>query len=114
MTVVACANLVAAVRRGLVVGRRAKLTCDGGRLDITWQEDDGHVIMHGNTLFSGIMTLRDSKTEGEDMTVSPKVQSFGCRLNIWESEVISRHSEAAGLGDTIIVNTCAVTAEAEK
>ena len=48
------------------------------------------------------------------MTVSPKVQSFGCRLNIWESEVISRHSEAAGLGDTIIVNTCAVTAEAEK
>ena len=28
--------------------------------------------------------------------------------------MISRHSEAAGLGDTIIVNTCAVTAEAEK
>ena len=44
----------------------------------------------------------------------PSVQSFGCRLNIWESEVISRHSEAAGLADTVIINTCAVTAEAEK
>ena len=42
------------------------------------------------------------------------VQSFGCRLNIWESEVISRHGEEAGLADTIIINTCAVTAEAEK
>jgi threonylcarbamoyladenosine tRNA methylthiotransferase MtaB len=42
------------------------------------------------------------------------VQSFGCRLNIWESEVISRHGEEAGLANTIIINTCAVTAEAEK
>ena len=46
--------------------------------------------------------------------MKPLVQSFGCRLNIWESEVISRHSEAANLNDTIIINTCAVTAEAEK
>lgn len=48
------------------------------------------------------------------MTGTPKIQSFGCRLNIWESEVIARHGEAAGLGDAIIVNTCAVIAEAEK
>lgn len=48
------------------------------------------------------------------MTGTPKIQSFGCRLNIWESEVIARHGEAAGLRDAIIVNTCAVTAEAEK
>lgn len=47
-------------------------------------------------------------------SASARVQSFGCRLNIWESEVIARHSDAAGLKDTIIVNTCAVTAEAEK
>ena len=62
----ACASLVAAVRRGLVGGRRAKIILDGGRLDITWQEDDGHVIMRGGStlVFSGIMTLRDSKTEG--------------------------------------------------
>ena len=62
----ACASLVAAVRRGLVGGRRAKIILDGGRLDITWQEDDGHVIMRGGStlVFSGVMTLRDGKTEG--------------------------------------------------
>jgi threonylcarbamoyladenosine tRNA methylthiotransferase MtaB len=38
--------------------------------------------------------------------------TLGCRLNIYESEVMRGHAAAAGLGDTIIVNTCAVTAEA--
>ncbi|MGF1608379.1 MAG: tRNA (N(6)-L-threonylcarbamoyladenosine(37)-C(2))-methylthiotransferase MtaB [Kiloniellales bacterium] len=38
--------------------------------------------------------------------------TFGCRLNAFESEVMRGH--AAGLSDTIIVNTCAVTAEAER
>ena len=38
------------------------------------------------------------------------VVTFGCRLNAAESEVIRRH--AAGLSDTVVVNTCAVTAEA--
>jgi threonylcarbamoyladenosine tRNA methylthiotransferase MtaB len=38
--------------------------------------------------------------------------TLGCRLNTYESEVMRGHAAAAGLGDTIIVNTCAVTAEA--
>jgi len=42
--------------------------------------------------------------------------TFGCRLNAYESEVIRAHAQAAGLADadadTIVVNTCAVTAEA--
>ncbi len=38
--------------------------------------------------------------------------TFGCRLNAFESEVIRGH--AAGLQDTVVVNTCAVTAEAER
>jgi threonylcarbamoyladenosine tRNA methylthiotransferase MtaB len=38
--------------------------------------------------------------------------TFGCRLNIHESEVIRRDAEAAGLSATVVVNTCAVTAEA--
>lgn len=42
------------------------------------------------------------------------VKTFGCRLNIWESEVMSRHLEAAALDDAVVINTCAVTAEAEK
>jgi threonylcarbamoyladenosine tRNA methylthiotransferase MtaB len=42
------------------------------------------------------------------------IVTFGCRLNAFESEVIRRQAEAAGLGDAVIVNTCAVTAEAER
>jgi threonylcarbamoyladenosine tRNA methylthiotransferase MtaB len=44
--------------------------------------------------------------------MSVDVITFGCRLNIHESEVIRRQAAAAGLADTTIVNTCAVTAEA--
>ena len=42
--------------------------------------------------------------------MSVDVVTFGCRLNIAESEAI-RHA-AGGLGDAVVVNTCAVTAEA--
>jgi len=45
---------------------------------------------------------------------APRVESFGCRLNIWESEVVQGQAAAAGLNDAIIFNTCAVTAEAER
>ena len=38
--------------------------------------------------------------------------TFGCRLNAYESEVMKAEAEKAGLADAIIVNTCAVTAEA--
>jgi len=40
------------------------------------------------------------------------VVSFGCRLNAHEAEVMRAEATAAGLSDTVIVNTCAVTAEA--
>jgi threonylcarbamoyladenosine tRNA methylthiotransferase MtaB len=40
------------------------------------------------------------------------VITFGCRLNAYESEVIRNNAEAAGLGEAVVVNTCAVTAEA--
>ncbi|HEX9791660.1 MAG TPA: tRNA (N(6)-L-threonylcarbamoyladenosine(37)-C(2))-methylthiotransferase MtaB [Kiloniellales bacterium] len=43
-----------------------------------------------------------------------QIITFGCRLNTYESEVMRTHAQAAGLRDTIIVNTCAVTAEAER
>ena len=45
---------------------------------------------------------------------APQVETFGCRLNIWESEVIRDKAASAGLQDAIIFNTCAVTSEAEK
>ena len=42
------------------------------------------------------------------------VQTFGCRLNIWESEVMRNQAFSAGLKNALVFNTCAVTAEAEK
>ena len=44
--------------------------------------------------------------------MSVEVVTFGCRLNAYESEVIRREAGAAGLADAVVVNTCAVTAEA--
>jgi threonylcarbamoyladenosine tRNA methylthiotransferase MtaB len=44
--------------------------------------------------------------------MSVEVVTLGCRLNACESEIIRRHARAAGLRDTVVVNTCAVTAEA--
>jgi len=43
-----------------------------------------------------------------------EVITLGCRLNAFESEVIRRAAAAAGLTGAVIVNTCAVTAEAER
>src|SRR6476660_2083861 len=40
-----------------------------------------------------------------------EIITFGCRLNAYESEVMRKHAAAAGLGATVIVNTCAVTQE---
>ncbi len=38
--------------------------------------------------------------------------TFGCRLNAYEGEVMKAEAEKAGLDNTIIINTCAVTSEA--
>ena len=42
------------------------------------------------------------------------ILTFGCRLNAFESEVMRGHAAATGLEDAVIVNSCAVTAEAER
>jgi threonylcarbamoyladenosine tRNA methylthiotransferase MtaB len=44
--------------------------------------------------------------------VNLDVVTFGCRLNITESEVIRREAAGAGLDDAVVVNTCNVTGEA--
>src|SRR5215213_2655015 len=46
--------------------------------------------------------------------MSVEVVTFGCRLNIYESEAMQRHAQEAGLGEVVIVNTCAVTGEATR
>ncbi|MBT3305943.1 MAG: tRNA (N(6)-L-threonylcarbamoyladenosine(37)-C(2))-methylthiotransferase MtaB [Alphaproteobacteria bacterium] len=44
----------------------------------------------------------------------PKVITLGCRLNTFESEVMREVGKDVGSEDTIVINTCAVTAEAER
>ena len=44
--------------------------------------------------------------------MTTEILTFGCRLNAYESEVIRAHT--AHLADTVVINTCAVTAEAER
>jgi threonylcarbamoyladenosine tRNA methylthiotransferase MtaB len=44
----------------------------------------------------------------------PQVITFGCRLNAYESEVMRGAAEATGDANLVVVNTCAVTAEAER
>jgi threonylcarbamoyladenosine tRNA methylthiotransferase MtaB len=46
------------------------------------------------------------------MSLDIEIITFGCRLNAYESEVMREHANAAGMSDAVIVNTCAVTAEA--
>lgn len=40
--------------------------------------------------------------------------NFGCRLNAYEAEVMRSHADTAGLQNAVIINTCAVTAEAQR
>ena len=43
---------------------------------------------------------------------APRFTTLGCRLNAYETEAMKEMSGAAGLENAVIVNTCAVTAEA--
>ena len=44
--------------------------------------------------------------------IAPVFATLGCRLNAYETEAMKELSAAAGLENVVIVNTCAVTAEA--
>ena len=46
--------------------------------------------------------------------VKPKIINLGCRLNIYEGEIIKSHSKKNKLKNVTIINSCAVTVEAEK
>ncbi len=46
------------------------------------------------------------------MTTPPKFTTLGCRLNAYETAAMQELSEQAGIDNAVIVNTCAVTAEA--
>ncbi|GAA6208861.1 tRNA (N(6)-L-threonylcarbamoyladenosine(37)-C(2))-methylthiotransferase MtaB [Cognatishimia sp. WU-CL00825] len=47
-----------------------------------------------------------------DVSNAPKFTTLGCRLNAYETEAMKDLSQQAGLSNAVVVNTCAVTAEA--
>ncbi len=107
----ACAAAVAAARLERT-GRKVTVTLPGGDLFIEWRESDDHVLMTGPVEYEhkGRFDAALMTSAGANMSV--EVVTFGCRLNLAESEVIRREAERAGFSDTVVVNTCAVTAEA--
>jgi threonylcarbamoyladenosine tRNA methylthiotransferase MtaB len=46
------------------------------------------------------------------MSNAPIFSNHGCRLNAYETAAMTELAEAAGVQNAIVVNTCAVTAEA--
>ena len=48
------------------------------------------------------------------MQKNNKIINLGCRLNIYEGEVIQNHIIKQNLKNVTVINSCAVTAEAEK
>lgn len=52
--------------------------------------------------------------DNADETSDVEVITFGCRLNAYESEIMKSHARDAGMRDTLIFNTCAVTNEATR
>ena len=43
---------------------------------------------------------------------APKFTTLGCRLNAYETQAMKDLADQAGLRNAVIVNACAVTAEA--
>lgn len=63
-----------------------------------------------NGTLPGISSAKAPEQQDEGI----EVLTFGCRLNVYESEVMRAHAKNAGLREVVIVNTCAVTSEAER
>ncbi len=61
-----------------------------------------------------IAPVTETFTNAETQVSGNEVLTFGCRLNAYESEVIRKHLHAAGRENVVVVNSCAVTQEAER
>lgn len=48
------------------------------------------------------------------MSKNQEVITFGCRLNIYESEIIKNNLAKSGVENVAVINSCAVTKQAEK
>ena len=92
----ACAAAVAAARLKRT-DRKVTVTLPGGDLTIEWRESDDHVLMTGPVEFEfdGRFDPALFAEGGVRQSMSVDVLTFGCRLNISDSEVIRRDAAAA-------------------
>ena len=91
----ACAAAVAAARLKRTE-RKVKVTLPGGELTIEWRESDDHVLMTGPVEFEFDGTFDPALFAKAARAMSVDVVTFGCRLNIAESEVIRRAAASGG------------------
>ena len=91
----ACAAAVAAARLKRT-NRKVKVTLPGGELTIDWRESDDHVLMTGPVEFEFEGTFRSGAVRQGGRAMSLDVVTFGCRLNVAESEVIRREAARPG------------------
>lgn len=60
------------------------------------------------------MTKTRTKSKAQTRSETPRIITFGCRLNVFEGEVMRGAVREAGLENAAVFNTCAVTAEATR
>lgn len=77
--------------------------------DISNESDVNNPKNNNNTSCSTVSTATNSPPVSD-----LEVITFGCRLNIYESEVIRKLGKDADLKNIVIINTCSVTGEAFK
>ncbi len=59
-----------------------------------------------------VLPVMASRPLVASLSASPKVETFGCRLNILESDGVRQAAAEAGLDNILVINSCAVTSEA--
>jgi threonylcarbamoyladenosine tRNA methylthiotransferase MtaB len=79
---------------------------------------DSEPTVNGASLCHPALDKKDGQITGinplERPIDGPQVVSMGCRLNTAESDAMQTWAKAQNLDNAIIVNTCAVTTEAER
>jgi threonylcarbamoyladenosine tRNA methylthiotransferase MtaB len=83
-----------------------------GHYDASTERGHTHEHAHDHAVGGHAEMVEPPRHEVVDAERRVEMLTFGCRLNTVESEVMRGHAGAAGLEDVVIVNTCAVTAEA--
>ena len=111
----ACAAAVAAARTGARRTARSTVTLPGGDLAIEWRESDDHVLMTGpvdsSTRAASIPRCSSQRPRDvDDASRSSPSAAGSTRSNPRRSRRACR--DGAGSTTLVVVNTCAVTAEA--